>query len=248
MWNVTSWQKKQKVQKYGKELSMKLKMILISFLTLCLAMSSQAFCQDKTPPAKETRPTLDELISKIEKRYEGEGFSARFDQRSSLKAMDITDTASGKVLIRRPGMMRWEYEAPDRQIIITDGKTLWIYRPDDHQVMTGKAPAYLGDGKGASFLSDIRQVRQNFDATLEDMDEPCCHTLKLVPKKKQHDIAFIYLLISKHTSEVLQIVTYNSYGDQTIIDLSEFQFRQKFDDTLFTFTAPQGTDILKLDE
>jgi outer membrane lipoprotein carrier protein len=227
---------------------MKAKITLISFFTLFLAMSAPVFCQDKTPPAKETPPTLDELISKIENRYAGEGFSARFDQRSSLKAMDITDTASGKVLIKRPGMMRWEYDAPDRQTIITDGKILWIYRPDDHQVMMGKAPAYLGDGKGASFLSDIRLVRKNFDVTLEDMDEPCCHTLKLVPKKKQHDMAFVYLLISKHTSEVLQIVTYNSYGDQTIIDLSEFQFRQKFDDATFSFTPPQGTDILQLDE
>lgn len=231
---------------------MRLKIILISFLTLCLAVSAPVFCQDnppaKEPPAKQTRPTVDELLTKIEKRYAGEGFSARFDQRSSLKAMEITDTASGKVMIRRPGMMRWEYEKPDKQIIITDGSTLWIYRPDDHQAMTGKAPAYLGDGKGASFLSDIRLVRKNFDVTPEDMDEPCCHTLKLMPRQKQHDIASIYLLISKHTSDVLQIVTYNAYGDQTIIDLSEFQLDQKFDDSMFTFTAPPGTDILQLDE
>jgi len=26
-------------------------------------------------------------------------------------------------------MMRWEYEKPERQVIITDGKKLWIFRP-----------------------------------------------------------------------------------------------------------------------
>ena len=32
--------------------------------------------------------------------------------------MDITDTASGKAFFKRPGMMRWEYEEPDRQVIV----------------------------------------------------------------------------------------------------------------------------------
>ena len=79
--------------------------------------------------------------------------------------------ASGKVYIKYPGMMRWEYEKPDRQIIITDADKLWIYRPEDNQVMTGKAPTFFRDGKGASFLSDIRLIRQKFDISLEQDPE-----------------------------------------------------------------------------
>ncbi len=205
--------------------------------------SSTTTFPPENPFSTETLPT-----DKVEKRYAGQGFTARFDQKATLKAMEITDTAFGKVFIKRPGMMRWEYEAPEKQIIITDSNTLWMYRPDDNQVMTGNAPTYFGDGKGASFLSDIKVIRKNFVVTLEKKNNLGYHILKLVPKEKKYDIAAIYLSISKTTSDVAQIVTYNSYGDETLIEMSEFQFNQNLDDAMFSFTIPEGTDILQLEE
>ena len=81
---------------------------------------------------------MEEILKNVEKRYAASDFSTRFYQTLTLKAMDITDNATGRAFFKRPGMMRWEYEKPDRQIIITDSDTLWIYRPDDDQVMIGK--------------------------------------------------------------------------------------------------------------
>ncbi len=104
--------------------------------------------------------TLDEIIGRVEKRYMDSGFSVQFVQVSTLKAMNIEDTATGRLFVKHPGMMRWEYEKPDKQTIITDGTKLWIHRPDDNQVMIGKAPSFFGDGKGAGFLSDIKRVQQ----------------------------------------------------------------------------------------
>jgi len=231
---------------------MKYKIILCCYilgLFFVQSVSAQKSAPVATLPTEEFPLSLDGIVKKIEKRYETEGFSAKFTQKSVLKAMEITDTASGKLLIRRPGMMRWEYEVPDKQMIITDSVSLWIFRPEDKQVMVGKAPAYFGDGKGISFLSDIKIIRQNFEVTLEDkMNEACCYTLKLLPKEKKYNIEVIYLLISKTTFDVVQIVTYNAYGDQTQINLSDFKFGLKLDKAIFNFTVPEGVDILKLDE
>ncbi|MEJ2100325.1 MAG: outer membrane lipoprotein carrier protein LolA [Desulfobacterales bacterium] len=107
--------------------------------------------------------SVDQILDRIEKKYTNSEFSADFIQRSYLKAMDIIDQASGKVYIKYPGKMRWEYEKPDRQIFITDGEKLWVYRPDDNQVQVGKAPSFFRGGKGASFLSDITLIRQKFE-------------------------------------------------------------------------------------
>lgn len=193
-------------------------------------------------------PTVDEILDKIEARYSGSGFSARFDQRSTIKAMDITDTAYGNVMIKRPEKMRWEYEAPERQIIITNGETLWVYRPDDKQVMVGKAPDYLGGGKGAGFLSNIRNIRKNFNVTLSETKAHGFYTLKLVPENKNYDVSAIYLKISEATADLVQIVTYNSYQDETRISLKDFKYQQTFDDDLFDFVPPEGTDVLRMDE
>ena len=195
--------------------------------------------------------TVDQILDRVENKYANSKFSADFLQKSTIKAMDIADLAAGKVFIKYPGMMRWEYEKPDKQIIVTDADKLWIYRPEDNQVMTGKAPTSFRDGKGASFLSDIRLIRQKFDISLEDgekKESDMFYYLKLVPLEKTMDISKIRLLISKQTFNVLQVITQNSYGDETRIDFINSAFGVNLDDSLFSFSIPEGTDVLQLDE
>lgn len=192
--------------------------------------------------------SLDEIIKNVEKHYSVSGFSARFSQTSTIKAMDITDTASGTAFFKRPGKMRWEYETPDRQMIITDGNTLWVFRPDDNQVMIGKAPSFFKGGKGFSFLSDMKAIRQKFSMILEKETQKGFFVLKLLPKEKTYDVAEIRLTISTATFDVVGIVTYNSYGDETRIVFNNIRFNQKIDDSLFHFNIPEGMEVLQLDE
>jgi len=231
-------------------LKMKLKkyFFCLLFFSIILMPFVEAPGKESNPPDKASRLLLDQIMEGIEKKYALSGFSARFFQTSTLKAMDITDTASGRLLIKHPGMMRWEYEVPDRQIIVSNGFQLWIYRPDDNQVMIGKAPAFFGGGKGASFLSDITRMRENFTITLEKSGRAEHHILKLVPRNKTFDLSVIYLTISSDTYDVVQIVTYNSYEDETRIELSEIRFNPDLDNSLFIFIAPEGAELLRLDD
>jgi len=191
--------------------------------------------------------SIDDILSNIEKRYDTSGFTARFTQKSVIKAMDITDNAEGKVFIRRPKMMRWEYETPEKQIILTNGNGLWVLRPDDNQVMTGSADDYFGDGKGASFLSDIKLIRKKYTVSLEKNEEPEIYKLKLVPIEKKLDISMILLSVSRKTYDVVQIATYNSYKDETLINMSHLQFNQNIDDSIFNIKIPENADVVRLE-
>lgn len=195
--------------------------------------------------------TVDQILEQVEKKYTDSKLAADFIQKSTIKAMNITDMATGKVYIKYPGRMRWEYEKPDRQIIITDGEKLWVYRPDDNQVMTGKAPTLFRDGKGASFLSDIRLIRQKFDISLvpgPPEENDLFHRLVLKPHGKTLDISEIRLMVSRQTFSVLQVMTLNFYGDETRIDLINFEFDVDIDDSQFSFTIPEGVDVVQIDE
>lgn len=191
---------------------------------------------------------IDQILDGIEKAYSGKGFSAAFDQEATIKAMQITDTARGELFVRRPGKMRWEYTAPEPQIIISDGASLWVYRPLDKQVMTGKAPAFFGDGKGAGFLADIRQVRRGFDVELEETAMGGEYRLRLTPKQKTPDVTAIHLSISADTFIITDVLTVNAYGDETWIKLRDYRFDQDFENEVFAFDIPPGTDVLKLNE
>ena len=198
--------------------------------------------------AAESDLTLDQILDRLEQHYTNKSFTAEFGQESTLKAMDITDYASGKMYVRYPGMMRWEYEKPEKQIIITDGKRLWIYRPDDNQVMTGSAPAFFSDGKGASFLSDIKLIREKFNISKVQSTDDYFYELKLEPREKTLDVSDIRISVTKNTFTVIRIITYNSYGDENRIELINNTFNVKLDDSLFSFDIPPGADVLKLDE
>jgi outer membrane lipoprotein carrier protein len=135
-----------------------------SLIVVCLIFvftSQSVFSQDSKPATdskiQKLQLSLDKIIEGVEKIYDVPGFSAQFVQESTIKAMDLTDVASGKIFVKRPGMMRWVYEKPYKQIIITNGKKLWIYKPEDNQVMLGKAPAsqvqyYTSGTKGRSIF------------------------------------------------------------------------------------------------
>jgi outer membrane lipoprotein carrier protein len=198
--------------------------------------------------AAEPELTLEQILDRVEKRYTDKSFKAEFAQESTLKAMDITDFASGKIFVRYPGMMRWEYEKPEKQIIVTDGHKLWIYRPADNQVTTGSAPAFFGDGKGASFLSDIKLIRRKFKISLENSKDVFFYELKLQPLEKTLDVTDIRLSVTKSSFTVVRIITYNSYGDENRIELLNHQFDVKLDDSLFSFEIPPGADVLQMEE
>ncbi len=193
------------------------------------------------------KPSLETILDGIEKRYGGEGFKADFYQESTLKAMDITDTASGNVVVKRPGKMRWEYVEPEKQTIITNGRDLWVFHPEDNQVMVGKSPYFFGDGKGAGFLSDIKMLRNHFKITLEKSMDAELFRLKLVPLKETVDMAKIYLQISKKTYDALFIITINAYGDETKIRMTNYRFNVPIDDDLFKVKIPKGADIINLE-
>jgi outer membrane lipoprotein carrier protein len=216
-------------------------LVLILF---AMALSSSAHAEEAALPAK----SIDEILERVEQIYTASSFSASFIQASTIKAMEITDSASGKLYVQYPGKMRWEYLKPESQLIVTDGVQLWMYRPEDNQVMLGQASTFFSEGKGAGFLSDIRLLRKDFDITLEAIRFGDYYNLKLVPLEKNWDIAYVHLLISKITFHIAQVFTYNAYDDVTRIELVDPQFDESFDDAFFTFKIPPGVDILRLDD
>jgi len=216
-------------------------MALLMLLTLAGAMvlPSAALAVDAS---------VDKIVAGVEARYNVTGFTADFDQESILKAMAVTDTASGRLMVRQPGEMRWEYQVPDPQTIITNGRELWIYRPEENQVLVGKAPALFGKGKGAGFLANIKTIRKGFQISLEPSKDPDLYRLKLVPNRSTADLMAVKLDILKKNFDLVRIITFNVYGDETRIELKHFNFKNPPPATLFHFKVPKGADVVEMNQ
>jgi outer membrane lipoprotein carrier protein len=219
--------------------------MVVSLLLPTASLSSDAV--EQKDQVGTLNMSVDQILDKVEEIYTKAGFSADFVQASTIKAMEITDSASGKLMVQYPGKMRWVYKSPEEQIIVSDGEHLWIYRPEDNQVLRGMADAFFGDGKGAGFLSDIRRIREDFTITLEDIRFGDFYSLMMVPRKKTWDLVRINLLVSKENYRIIQVYTYNAYEDLTRIEFSNLEFDDAMDPSLFEFKMPANVDILELE-
>jgi len=195
--------------------------------------------------ATEPEDAKEAVLSAIETKYAGKSFETSFYQISKLAALDITEKASGKASFSHPGKMRWEYLEPEQHEIITNGKSLWIYRPEEKQVMQGEADSFFKAGAGGAFLSDIALVRKNYIITIKDITDEYTE-LDLAAKNETPDISLIVIRVSKKTSDITRIVTRNAYGDTTLFEFNDIRFLS-IDPSRFEFTVPKGSNVVDLE-
>jgi outer membrane lipoprotein carrier protein len=90
---------------------------LLSFLLFFLALSCSA--------DGET------IVSRFESRYRAaRTLQAAFLERYTENGR-VVRVEAGVAYFRRPGKMRWEYQAPEENLFLVDGKNAWFYVPAD---------------------------------------------------------------------------------------------------------------------
>jgi outer membrane lipoprotein carrier protein len=96
------------------------------FCCVLLTSATLARSQDSQSSAR-----LKDAIRALDLHYSGaRTLQADFLERYSESGRE-TRVESGKVYFSRPGRMRWDYEAPEAKLFVSDGKTLWFYVPAD---------------------------------------------------------------------------------------------------------------------
>jgi outer membrane lipoprotein-sorting protein len=89
-------------------------------------------------PAKDSADSANAVAQLLEEHYRhAQTLRAVFLERYSAGPREAV-VESGTVYFRRPGRMRWEYEAPEKKLFLADGKLVWFYVPADHTAT--KAP------------------------------------------------------------------------------------------------------------
>ena len=79
---------------------------------------------------------LSAVIDGIQKKYEQiNNFQALFTQESEVKSLNKTQLAEGEVWFKNPGKMRWNYNSPNKDQLVTDGNTQWFYDESEEQVI-----------------------------------------------------------------------------------------------------------------
>ena len=238
-------------------------MCVLLFFQLLLFCSGQNPQDSRAASSKAT-------VATIQKRFEARYRSATrlevtFLERYSESGR-LVRTEAGKAYFERPGKMRWEYEAPEKNIFLVDGKTAWFYVPADHTVTRVPAkkstdwrtPLALlaGEVKLSRICSKIgyallRAPENSADVVLycelrgaSKLDEGR-DTSGQPAEAAVQDIA--YLEVVESSGELVRVLVNDSGGIGIEFRFANWQFNPKVDDSVFHFQVPRGVAIVNGD-
>ena len=203
---------------------------------IVLGLALTAGAEDKSP--------LAQALDKLQERYETtRTLTADFRQTVESPTLAKPLESHGTVAFEKPNRMRWEYAKPDEQVIVGDGETLWVYQPEDKQVI--KAP--LGEAFQATtpvtFLAGLGRLDRDFETTLEG-DEPERWRLRLVPRRDT-GIGTLGLTVRKKDASIEEARITDPVGTTTKIAFSNERRNVDVDAARFRFTPPPGVDVIK---
>ncbi len=197
--------------------------------------------------APGSTPQAAEVVAKLQKVYEQTtALKARFAQ--TLSGPTGKRQASGVVVLKKPGKMRWDYEKPDKKLFVADGTTLWVYEPDEDQAFKQSLSSTQLPTQ-VSFLFGRGKLLQEFDIsylTGATFGEPGDFVLKLVPKVATAQYRYLVFVVSPTTFMVKETVLYDQQGGTNHIVFAALESNPKtgVDDSRFAFTPPATTKII----
>lgn len=197
-------------------------------------------------PAAE--PARTELARALQRKYDGiRDFSADFIHTYRGGVLKKQLTEKGRLLIKKPGKMRWEYTSPDEKLFVSDGVKLYSYIPQDRQVMVGSVPQESSATTPALFLSGKGSLTRDFTPSAGEVPAgtPAGTTaLKLVPNTPQLEYDALVLLVDATSLTLRGLVTTDGQGGTSSILFANLKENVGVADTAFIFTIPRGVDVV----
>lgn len=165
-----------------------------------------------------------------------------FEQKVFTREGENKEAAgSGEFAFSRPGKFRWHYDAPFEELIVTDGKTLWLYDTELAQVtvkpLTGAIPA-----SPASLLFGAQDFRKDFNV-IDEARKDGLDWLKATPKSDTS--AFSEVQIGFKDGLPQQMVLKDNFGQETHLTFKDFKTNVKLNASNFVFKVPKGVDVLE---
>ena len=185
-----------------------------------------------------------QALDAIQRQYEKVStFEADFTQRSYVKMMNQTQSVKGTVKIKKPGKMKWVYGAPDTQILISDGKNLWLYVPEEEQATKVPVESIYSSNTPALFLAGKGKLTRSFN--VESVSQENQNILvTLVPKNEDQGLARLILHADKKNYQITGLTVYDKLGNKTEIRFSRIRINREIPEEQFQLKTPPGVEIL----
>jgi len=195
--------------------------------------------------------TAQAVLSEMQSRYEKTNdLEANFLQEYVGKVMKKPQKGEGKVYFKKKGMMRWDYKTPNQKLV-SNGRTLWYYQPDENQVFVSDVAKVLKERTPLAFLAGEGDITRefnvlNFNESVNQKED--AFVLELAPKETNDALSKLTLTVDKKTYYVHQADVIDGLGNVTRTRFLDMKANLGLQHSFFSFSPPPGAEVLKVRE
>ncbi len=194
-------------------------------------------------------------------------YRADFAQTARIASLDREQSAAGQVSVRfdyrsaaaGPTVrFRWEYAEPNRQELISDGRSLWVYLPENHQVIVSDVgPAAARENDPMALLTGLGNLSRDFQVgfAVPERDAAGNYRLELQPRQPSALLDRMVVTVNRTAVEVparngvvfpiVSTAVYDPNGNSTLIAFDKVRVNQGIPLGQFNFTPPAGVEVVR---
>jgi outer membrane lipoprotein carrier protein len=197
--------------------------------------------------AQSTGASADQVAADLQHKYDRVmDFSADFVHTYRGGVLKQQATERGRLLVKKPGKMRWEYTAPEKKLFVSDGRKIYSYIPQDRQVVVNTMPQGDQAPTPALFLTGRGNITRDFNVAFDKVPEAPAGSiaLKLSPKKREPEYESLTLVVEPKSLSLRMLIASDTQGGRSAFTFSNLKENVGLADNQFVFQMPRNVDVV----
>ena len=192
----------------------------------------------------QATPTAQEVATSIQRKYDTiRDFSADFVHTHEGGVLKRKRVERGTLLVKKPGKMRWTYQAPDEKVFVSDGVRLIQYFPDENRAVVSEVPD--DDQAAVLFLAGRGNLTRDFNVSFSQggSEAGTTWTLRLEPRKPQPEYDWLEIAAARNTLVLQSLTVAEKQGSRSTFVFTNFKENPGLADKTFAFSIPRGAEV-----
>lgn len=194
-----------------------------------------------------------EVVRHIQARYEQtKDLQADFIQKTRIEGFATPVSSSGRVYIKKPGRLRWDYLEPAGEEIYVNKEDVKMYVPEHKQVLIGKLTQMAASQAPLQLLQGVAKIDEEFDVQptpTKGTRAGVARSVTLVPKLKDGEaggtLQRIVVDVFPKTYFLKTVALHESSGNVATFEFSGLKANTGLKDELFELKAPADVEVVK---
>jgi outer membrane lipoprotein carrier protein len=194
-----------------------------------------------------------EVVKQLQARYERtKDLQADFTQKTMIEGFERPIMSSGKLYIKKPGRLRWNYLDPSVEDIQVNQDDIKVYVPEHKQVLVGKLTQMAASKAPLELLQGAATLEESF--TIEPTPGKGrglggIRLLTLLPKSHEGEaeksLKRIVLEVFPKTYFIRKLSLYENSGNVASFEFSSLQANMGLSDSVFNLKLPADVEVVK---